>query len=64
MLIDLERNDLGRISKTGSVKVDEFMVAQTQNLDHGDTADMRGQCRINCGAEVVILNVLPFLIAN
>ena len=44
-------------------KVDEFMIAQAQH-DGQDTADMRGQCRINCGAEVVILNVLPFLIAN
>ncbi|CAM3692125.1 anthranilate synthase component I family protein [Marinicrinis lubricantis] len=28
MLVDLERNDLGRVSKFGSVKVDEFMVME------------------------------------
>jgi hypothetical protein len=28
------------------------------------TADMKMQCRINCGAEVIIRNVLPYLIAN
>lgn len=28
MLVDLERNDLGRISEYGSVKVDEFMVIE------------------------------------
>lgn len=28
MLVDLERNDLGRISRYGSVKVDEFMVIE------------------------------------
>ena len=30
----------------------------------GRTADVRGQCRINCGADVIIPNVLPYLIAN
>ena len=29
MLIDLERNDLGRVSQIGSVKVDEFMVIES-----------------------------------
>ncbi len=29
MLVDLERNDLGRICRTGSVKVDEFMVLES-----------------------------------
>ena len=29
MLIDLERNDLGRVCRTGSVKVDEFMVLES-----------------------------------
>lgn len=25
---------------------------------------MRGQCRINCGAEVIIPNVLPYIFAK
>ncbi|HMK59632.1 MAG TPA: anthranilate synthase component I family protein [Dissulfurispiraceae bacterium] len=32
MLIDLERNDLGRVSQYGSVKVDEFMI--TEDYSH------------------------------
>ena len=28
------------------------------------TADVRGQCRINCGAGIIIPNVLPYLTAN
>ena len=28
MLVDLERNDLGRVSAYGTVEVDEFMVIE------------------------------------
>ena len=39
-------------------KITEQM--HVDNMD--DTANMRGQFRVNCGAAVVIPNVLPFLI--
>ena len=53
------------------LKIDESMTMQSitagkRSLDQmeGRTADVRGQCRINCGADVIIPNVLPYLIAN
>ena len=39
-------------------KIDESMAMQN------DTAHTKWQCRINCGADVIIPNVLPFLIAD
>ena len=40
-------------------KIDESM--QTSNLEPEVVAVVRGQCRINCGADVIIPNVLLFL---
>ena len=37
-------------------KIDEQMV--------DDTNDWRGQCLINCGGDVIVPNVLPYLISN
>ena len=39
-------------------KIDESGVRQSG----ADTADKKGQCRINCGADIIIPNVLPYLI--
>ena len=48
-------------------KIDESMqnndLGQNEQMDD-ITADLRRQCRINCGSDVIIPNVLPFLIAN
>jgi len=43
MLIDLERNDLGRICKPGSVKVDEFMVVESYSHVHHIVSNVGGQ---------------------
>ena len=37
MLIDLERNDLGRVSKSGSVKLNELMIVETFSHVHDVT---------------------------
>ena len=42
-------------------KIDESMYG---HLDDDSAADLRGQCRINCGADIIIPNVLPYLIGN
>ena len=48
-------------------RIDELL--QLDNMEHNDqldddNADARGQCRISCGADIIIPNVLPFLIAK
>ncbi len=43
MLIDLERNDLGRVSQIGSVKVDEFMVIESYAKVHHIVSNITGK---------------------
>lgn len=43
MLIDLERNDLGRVCKPGSVEVDELMVVETYEHVHHIVSNVRGE---------------------
>lgn len=43
MLIDLERNDIGRVSKIGTVKVDEFMVVESYAKVHHIVSNIVGE---------------------
>lgn len=43
MLIDLERNDLGRISQPGSVEVNELMVIESYQHVHHIVSNVRGK---------------------
>ena len=45
MLIDLERNDLGRICQPGSVEVNELMVIESYEHVHHIVSNVRGQLR-------------------
>ena len=45
MLIDLERNDLGRICEPGTVVVDEFMVLESYAHVHHIVSNVRGTLR-------------------
>ncbi|MDJ0927698.1 MAG: aminodeoxychorismate synthase component I [Gammaproteobacteria bacterium] len=45
MLIDLERNDLGRICKPGTVEVDEFMVIESYSHVHHIVSNVAGELR-------------------
>ncbi len=45
MLLDLERNDLGRVCRPGSVQVDECMVIETYRHVHHIVSNVRGELR-------------------
>ena len=59
MLIDLERNDLGRIAKPGSVSVDELMVLETYEHVHHIVSNVRAVKRDNVSPGDVIKAVFP-----
>ncbi len=57
MLIDLERNDLGRVCRGGSVQVDEYMTLESYPHVHHIVSNLRGRLR----AEVSPVDVLRAL---
>lgn len=59
MLIDLVRNDLGRVCKTGSVEVNELMVVESYEHVHHIVSNVRGQLRQNVTPVDVIRAVFP-----
>lgn len=59
MLIDLERNDLGRLCQPGSVEVNELMVLESYQHVHHIVSNVRGQCRSDVSPGAVIRAVFP-----
>ena len=59
MLIDLERNDLGRVCQPGSVEVDELMVLESYAHVHHIVSNVRGQLRPDVSPADVIRAVFP-----
>jgi len=59
MLIDLERNDLGRICRPGSVRVDELMTVETYRHVHHIVSSVRGTLRDDITPAQVIRAVFP-----
>jgi len=59
MLIDLERNDLGRICVPGSIEVNEMMTLETYQHVHHIVSNVRGRLRDNISPAEVIRAVFP-----
>jgi anthranilate synthase component 1 len=59
MLIDLERNDLGRVCEPGSVEVDELMVLESYAHVHHIVSNVRGTLRAGVSPVDVIRAVFP-----
>ena len=59
MLIDLERNDLGRICRTGTVQVTEFMTLESYRHVHHIVSEVAGELREDVTPARVIRAVFP-----
>jgi anthranilate synthase component 1 len=59
MLIDLERNDLGRICAPGTVEVDELMVVESYSHVHHIVSNIRGRLRPDASPGAVIRAMFP-----
>jgi anthranilate synthase component 1 len=59
MLVDLERNDLGRICTGGSVEVDEYMTVETYATVHHIVSNVRGRLREGVTPGQAIAAVFP-----
>jgi anthranilate synthase component 1 len=59
MLIDLERNDLGRVCRPGTVRVPEFMVLESYRHVHHIVSEVRGELRDGITPAQVIRSVFP-----
>jgi anthranilate synthase component 1 len=59
MLLDLERNDLGRICEAGTVEVDEYMSIESYAHVHHIVSNVRGQLRGAVTPGQIIRAVFP-----
>jgi anthranilate synthase component 1 len=59
MLIDLERNDLGRLCEAGSVRVDEFMAVESYAHVHHIVSNVSGRLRADVEPGDVIRALFP-----
>lgn len=59
MLIDLERNDLGRVCVPGSVEVSELMTVESYAHVHHIVSNVRGRLRSGVGVGEAIAAVFP-----
>jgi anthranilate synthase component 1 len=59
MLLDLERNDLGRVCEAGSIEVDEYMSLETYAHVHHIVSNVRGRLRVDVTPGQAIAAVFP-----
>lgn len=59
MLIDLERNDLGRVCEPGSIEVNELMTLESHAHVHHIVSNVRGRLRHDATPGAIIRAVFP-----
>ena len=59
MLIDLERNDLGRLCEAGTVRVDEYMVVESYAHVHHIVSNVSGRLRADVEPGDVVRALFP-----
>jgi anthranilate synthase component I len=59
MLLDLERNDLGRLCRPGSIRVDEMMTLESYQTVHHIVSNVSGRLRPGTSPGEVIRAVFP-----
>jgi len=59
MLIDLERNDLGRVCEPGSIEISELMTTETYAHVHHIVSNVAGRLRADAGPGDVLRAVFP-----
>jgi anthranilate synthase component 1 len=59
MLIDLARNDLGRVATGGSVRVDEYMAVETYAHVHHIVSNVTGELRAGVAPAAALRAVFP-----
>lgn len=59
MLIDLERNDLGRVCEPGSIVVDELLTVESYAHVHHIVSNVAGKLRANVGPIELLKAVFP-----
>jgi anthranilate synthase component 1 len=59
MLVDLERNDLGRVCRPGTVRVDEFMILESYAHVHHIVSNVCGRLRPEITPGAVIRALFP-----
>ncbi|MDJ1630333.1 chorismate-binding protein [Bacillus velezensis] len=55
MLVDLERNDLGRVSRYGSVRVNEFMAIEKYSHVMHIVSNVQGNCRTDMTRQTLFM---------
>ncbi len=59
MLLDLERNDMGRVCEYGSVFVNEIMTLETYPYVHHIVSNIKGNLRKNIGIKEIVKALFP-----